>query len=412
MSTSVVQFSILEENATIEPLLDIREHIQPHLSNKSSPSSFYQLTNAILIIVDNGLNCIHSVNTVDLIIKTISGICNKDESLVTEHGIDGSFNQATYNSPTRITSYEYDAPSLLLLDLGSVRKLDFLSNTTSTVYQGDLKSSYNDLSVFSDSIALSCSDQLIILHRNFSKEQSITFSYRKKMKSPLMLMASIDSLVSSLFCRNLNTNWYSFGNNYLSPKWQNPYLANNGRGFYQGSTTLCPVWRDYEFHQVVWITPRHLIAILSKTDEHPSTLAFINFADGSKMKILCSKKFFKKQSFCGDMTVKEYSFIAKINRTLIVIPKTSHSSVKHISAYTTVIHGKYITHRISEYHLLSIYVHGKVSNYVNYIVQSHFYHHLGKLFAAVWWKTLPLSWVYFHSFCVVPVCTWCSLGHN
>ena len=116
MSTFVVQFSVLEQNATVESLLDIREHLPPHISYKSSPSSFYQSTNGILI-VDNGLNCIHSINTVDLTIGTHSGTFTTNVSSVTDYGIDGSFNQATYNSPTYITSYGGNASSLLLLDL-------------------------------------------------------------------------------------------------------------------------------------------------------------------------------------------------------------------------------------------------------------------------------------------------------
>ena len=121
MSTFVVQFSVLEQNATVEPLLDIREHLPPHLSYKSNPSSFYQSTTNGILIVDNGLNCIHLINTVDLTIGTHSGTCTTNVSSVTDYGIDGSFNKATYNSPTYITSYGGNASSLLLLDLGSIR---------------------------------------------------------------------------------------------------------------------------------------------------------------------------------------------------------------------------------------------------------------------------------------------------
>ena len=180
MSTIIVEFSMLDTTLTIEVFLNLGSRLEIDQLSHSKPTSFYQFNDTILI-ADNGLKCVHAINKSDLTIATHSGICSISPKLEQGYGIDGAFNHATYSSPTYMVG---ETPtSVLLLDLGSIRKLDLISHRISTVYHGS-KSSCNGLSIFQSLISFTCGEELILLGPDFSIKQKVNLYYLKRLKYP------------------------------------------------------------------------------------------------------------------------------------------------------------------------------------------------------------------------------------
>lgn len=184
VSNSFVVASTVDEE-TVYTLLDLDAGLG-HLAKSARPTSFYQLQNGDILIVDNGLKCVRLLRRRNLPITIHSGLCNNakvdkpvfDFVKTSQNGKDGYLLEARHVSPKDIGACAGNFTHLLITDHKTLRQVDMINGRITTVIDG-FTTGYNRLSILDQTIAVSSSDELRLYSAdNFIKKSTLNLTAR------------------------------------------------------------------------------------------------------------------------------------------------------------------------------------------------------------------------------------------
>ena len=309
-SSKVVEFSISESESSIAELIDLSKKLGS-VGRFSRPLSLHQ-TNEAIFIVDNGLNCLHTLQRHDLILKPYVGKCIPSTANLTtaDRGIDGAFKRATFVSPRDISSYGNSSTLMLVLDHKQLRLLDNENENVTTMYEYMYLYELSQLLVTHDTIFIAGKRDITMLYLNFTHKKTLEFKYQQQERFHYQPSQKYQNSYNKLPYRQ--TYGFSVSNNY-------------------GFESLCTVARD----------DKHLFAIRScYSKECPPTCNY-----NRRALVIINTQNEKLTELCSDdatSQIQQPRGLTKDSKNLYIWTDTrkSQDGIKQLKLYNASLNSK------------------------------------------------------------------------